>query len=87
LSRPQFDIPGCAVLTTLFLLTSTASAASTATLLSWAPLGPFGFFAHNFVRGRDVSIDTKKTFTVFTDHDVYIKDAVTGADSDRYAPQ
>ena len=47
-------------------------AASTATLLSWALLGPIGFFAHNFVRGRDVTIDTKKVFTVFVDHDVHV---------------
>ncbi len=48
-------------------------AASTATLLSWVFLGPLGFFAHNFVRGRDVTIGTDKTFTVFVDHDVHIQ--------------
>jgi hypothetical protein len=47
-------------------------AASTATLLSWALLGPIGFFAHNFVRGHDVTIGTDKTFTVFVDHDVHV---------------
>lgn len=47
-------------------------AASTATLLSWALLGPIGFFAHNFVRGKDVTIGTDKTFTVFVDHDVHV---------------
>jgi len=47
-------------------------AASTATLLSWALLGPLGFFAHNFVRGHDVTIGTDKTFTVFVDHDVHV---------------
>ena len=47
-------------------------AASTATLLSWALLGPIGFFAHNFVRGHDVTIGTGKTFTVFVDHDVHV---------------
>jgi hypothetical protein len=47
-------------------------AASTATLLSWALLGPLGFFAHNFVRGHDVSIGTDKSFTVFVDHDVHV---------------
>ncbi len=50
----------------------TKGAASTATLLSWIFLGPIGFFAHNFVRGRDVTIDTRKTFTVFVDHDVHV---------------
>lgn len=48
-------------------------AASTATLLSWAVLGPLGFFAHNFVRGRDVTLGTDKTFTVFVDHDVHVR--------------
>jgi hypothetical protein len=50
----------------------TKGAASTATLLSWIFLGPVGFFAHNFVRGRDVTIGTNKTFTVFVDHDVHV---------------
>jgi hypothetical protein len=51
----------------------TKGAASTATLLSWVFLGPLGFFAHNFVRGRDVTIGTDKTFTVFVDHDVHVQ--------------
>lgn len=56
-------------------------AASTATLLSWALLGPLGFFAHNFVRGKDVTIGTDKTFTVFVDHDVHVA-ATTKAGAD-----
>jgi hypothetical protein len=56
-------------------------AASTATLLSWALLGPFGFFAHNFVRGHDVSIGTDKSFTVFVDHDVHVVPTQKGAAS------
>ncbi len=51
----------------------TKGAASTATLLSWVFLGPVGFFAHNFVRGRDVTISTDKTFTVFVDHNTHIQ--------------
>lgn len=51
----------------------TKGAASTATLLSWVLLGPVGFFAHNFVRGRDVTISTDKTFTVFVDHNTHIQ--------------
>lgn len=51
----------------------TKGAASTATLVSWLLLGPVGFFAHNFVRGKDVTIGTDKTFTVFVDHDVHVK--------------
>ena len=48
-------------------------AASTATLLSWALLGPLGFFAHNFVRGHDVTIGTDRSFTVFVDHDTHVQ--------------
>ncbi len=48
-------------------------AASTATLLSWVLLGPVGFFAHNFVRGREVTIGTDRTFTVFVDHAVHVR--------------
>jgi hypothetical protein len=51
----------------------TKGAASTATLLSSVLLGPVGFFAHNFVRGRDVTIGTDKTFTVFVDRDTHVK--------------
>jgi hypothetical protein len=47
-------------------------AASTATILSYVLLGPLGLFAHNFVRGRDVTIDTKQIFSVFVDHDVHV---------------
>lgn len=47
-------------------------AASTATILSYVLLGPVGLFAHNFVRGRDVTLDTNKVFTVFVDQDVVV---------------
>jgi hypothetical protein len=49
-----------------------AGAASTATILSYVLLGPLGFFAHNFVRGRNVTIDTKQVFSVFVDRDVHV---------------
>lgn len=54
-------------------------AASTATLISWALLGPLGFFAHNFVRGHDVTIGTDKTFTVFVDHDIHVESSKKAA--------
>ena len=47
-------------------------AASTATILSYVLLGPLGLFAHNFVRGRDVTIDPKHVFSVFVDQDVHV---------------
>lgn len=47
-------------------------ASSTATIATYVLLGPLGLFAHNFVRGKDVTIDTNKTFTVFVDQDVHV---------------
>lgn len=47
-------------------------AASTATIVSYVLLGPLGLFAHNFVRGRDVTLNTQQVFTVFVDHDVEV---------------
>jgi hypothetical protein len=51
----------------------TKGAASTATLISWVLLGPLGFFAHNFVRGKDVTIGMDKKFAVFVDHDTHVQ--------------
>ena len=48
-------------------------AASTATIATYLLLGPLGLFAHNFVRGKDVTIETDKVFTVFVDHDVHVQ--------------
>ena len=47
-------------------------AASTATIATYVLLGPLGLFAHNFVRGKDVTIPTDRVFTMFVDHDVHI---------------
>lgn len=52
--------------------TDKKGAASTATILSYVFLGPLGLFAHNFVRGQDVTIPTTKVFTVFVDHDIHV---------------
>jgi len=61
-------------------------AASTATLLSWALLGPLGFFAHNFLRGHDVTIGSDKIFTVFVDHDVSCESYPEGCRRSRFRP-
>jgi hypothetical protein len=55
-------------------------AASTATILSYVLLGPLGLFAHNFVRGRDATIDTKKVFQVFVDRDVHVVSSTKATD-------
>jgi hypothetical protein len=54
-------------------------AASTATIVSYLLLGPLGLFAHNFVRGKDVTIDTDKVFVIFVDHDVHVDATQRGA--------
>jgi hypothetical protein len=53
--------------------TDQKGAASTATILSYVLLGPLGLFAHNFVHGKDVTIQTTQVFKVFVDHDVHIQ--------------
>lgn len=53
--------------------TDKKGAASTATILSYVFLGPLGLFAHNFVRGQDVTVDTTRVFKVFVDHDVHVE--------------
>ena len=47
--------------------------ASTATIASYALLGPIGLFAHNFVHGKDVTIGTDKVFVLYTDHNIDIR--------------
>ncbi len=51
---------------------SKKGASSTATILTYVLLGPLGLFAHNFVRGKDVTIPTTKDFHVFVDHDIHV---------------
>ena len=53
--------------------TDKKGAASTATILSYVLLGPLGLFAHNFVRGKDVTIPTQRVFDVFVDHNVHVQ--------------
>jgi hypothetical protein len=55
-------------------------AASTATIVSYVLLGPIGLFAHNFVRGRDATIDTKKVFQAFVDQDVHVVTSAKATD-------
>ncbi len=45
---------------------------STATIASTLLLGPVGLFAHNWVRGKNVTIDSSKTFTTFVDQTVHV---------------
>ncbi|HZO94223.1 MAG TPA: hypothetical protein VFB22_10705 [Candidatus Baltobacteraceae bacterium] len=47
-------------------------ASSTATIASYAVLGPLGLFAHNFVKGRNATIDPKTAIPVYVDSTVHV---------------
>lgn len=47
-------------------------AASTATIIGYATLGIGGLFAHNFVKGRNVTLDPSKTFSAYIDDTVHV---------------
>jgi hypothetical protein len=52
-----------------------AGKASTATVATYLLLGPLGLFAHNFVRGKDLTIDEKTKLTAFVDTSVHVNGA------------
>jgi hypothetical protein len=54
---------------------------STATILSYALLGPLGLFFHNFARGKDVTLDPSKVLTAYTDGTVHIASNIPAQDS------
>ncbi|HET9029392.1 MAG TPA: hypothetical protein VFN49_04380 [Candidatus Aquilonibacter sp.] len=45
---------------------------STATLVGYALMGPVGLFAHNWVKGREITIDSSKTYSAFVDSTVHV---------------
>lgn len=47
-------------------------AASTATIASTILLGPVGLFAHNWVKGKNVTLDSSKTFSTFVQNTVHV---------------
>lgn len=49
-----------------------AGAASTVTVASYLLLGLPGLFAHNFVKGRDIDIDSSKTFPAYVQDTVHV---------------
>jgi hypothetical protein len=61
-------------------------AASTATIASYVLLGPLGFFAHNFVKGRDVTLDENSKLTVYVDHSVRVSSQEVGTTQPGFAP-
>jgi len=45
---------------------------STATILSYALLGPLGLFFHNFAHGKDVVLDPSKVLTAYVESTVHV---------------
>lgn len=50
-----------------------SGAASTATIATYVLLGPLGLFAHNFVKGHDVTIDSSATILQFVDSTIHVQ--------------
>lgn len=63
---------------------SAKGASSTATIASTLLLGPVGLFAHNWVKGKNVTLDGSKPLTTFVDDTVHVvsnqRAATTSAD-------
>lgn len=51
---------------------SKAGVSSTMTILSWVVLGPVGLFAHNWVKGRDVTLDDTRPLQAYVSDSVYV---------------
>jgi hypothetical protein len=60
---------------------SKAGVSSTVTIISWATLGLAGLFAHNFVKGRDVTVDNTHPLKAYVDDSVYIVAHARGSDA------
>jgi len=47
-------------------------ASSTATIASTLLLGPVGLFAHNWVKGKNITVDSSRSFSAFVDNTVHV---------------
>ena len=65
---------------------SKAGVSSTVTIVSWAFLGLPGLFAHNFVKGRDVELDSSHPLQAFIDSSVYVVATAHGDAGSGFAP-
>jgi len=61
---------------------SKAGVSNTVTIISWATLGLGGLFAHNFVKGRDVTLDNTHPLKAYVDESVYIVAKARSSDAD-----
>lgn len=66
---------------------SNAGASSTATIASTLLLGPVGLFAHNWVKGKNVTLDSSKTFSAYVQDTVHVvsEQRATAAANDGFA--
>lgn len=60
-------------------------ASSTATILGYVLLGPLGLFAHNWVKGKEVTVNTNKPFTEFISDTVHIIATQRASSGDGFA--
>jgi hypothetical protein len=63
-----------------------AGKSSTITILSWAFLGLPGLFAHNFVKGHDIEIDSTHPLKAYVDDSVYVVATIQGDAAPGFAP-
>ncbi len=64
---------------------SKAGASSTMTIISWAFLGLPGLFAHNFVHGRDIEIDSTHPLDAYTADTVHVVASTKSGVNDGFA--
>jgi hypothetical protein len=60
-------------------------AASTATIATYALIGPLGLFAHNWIKGHEASISTKTPFAIFVADTVHVQAVDHAANADDFA--
>lgn len=60
----------------------TKGASSTATIAGYVLLGPLGLFAHNWVKGKNITLDPSKTFSTFVLDTVHVNSNQRAIQSD-----
>jgi hypothetical protein len=63
-----------------------AGVSSTVTILSYVFLGPLGLFAHNFVKGHDVEVDSTRPLKAYVADSVYVAATTHGEGGSDFAP-
>jgi hypothetical protein len=60
-------------------------AASTATIATYALIGPLGLFAHNWIKGHEASITPKTPFSIFVADTVHVQAVDHESSNDGFA--